>query len=238
VNDAKPVGAFLTAASPGIISYFLINEYYKDDDEYMDALCVVMRDEYEAIAAAGFDLQIDCPDLAGSRHNQFLHLTTPEFRDVVVRHIEVLNEATKNIAPERMRMHVCWGNYEGPHHLDIPLREIVDLLFKARPSMISFEGANPRHEHEWNIWQDIKLPEGKVLIPGVIDSTTNFIEHPELVSQRILRYAELVGRENVIAGVDCGLGNGSPSSRIDRRIAWAKLEALVEGARMASEVLW
>src|SRR5690606_21651474 len=221
---------FMTAASPGVVSFFLGNEYYKTDDEYLDALSAVMKDEYEAITNAGFELQIDCPDLAMSRQSQFADLSLPEFRKIVERHVEVVNEATKNIDPDMMRLHLCWGNYEGPHHMDVPMRDIVDLVLKGRPSIISFEGANPRHEHEWNVWQDVKLPEGKVLMPGVIDSTTNFIEHPELVSQRIQSYARLVGRENVIAGVDCGFGTNAASTNVDPKIVWAKLRTLSEGA--------
>jgi 5-methyltetrahydropteroyltriglutamate--homocysteine methyltransferase len=197
-----------------------------------------MKDEYEAITNAGFELQLDCPDLAMSRQSLFSDLSTPDFRKVVERHVEVVNEATKNIDPDQMRLHLCWGNYEGPHHMDVPMRDIVDIVLKGRPSIISFEGANPRHEHEWNVWQEVKLPDGKVLMPGVIDSTTNFIEHPELVSQRIQSYARLVGRQNVIAGVDCGFGTNAASTTVDPKIAWAKLRTLVEGAQIASKALW
>jgi 5-methyltetrahydropteroyltriglutamate--homocysteine methyltransferase len=238
VEAAKPVGAFMTAASPGVVSFFLPNEYFKTEDEYLNALCAVMKDEYEAITNAGFELQLDCPDLAMSRQSLFSDLSTPDFRKVVERHVEVVNEATKNIDPDQMRLHLCWGNYEGPHHMDVPMRDIVDIVLKGRPSIISFEGANPRHEHEWNVWQEVKLPDGKVLMPGVIDSTTNFIEHPELVSQRIQSYARLVGRQNVIAGVDCGFGTNAASTTVDPKIAWAKLRTLVEGAQIASKALW
>jgi 5-methyltetrahydropteroyltriglutamate--homocysteine methyltransferase len=235
---AKPNGVFMTAASPGVISFFLGNEYYKTDDEYLEALAAVMREEYEAICTAGFELQLDCPDLAMSRQSQFADLSIEEFRKIVERNVEVVNEATKNIEPERMRLHLCWGNYEGPHHLDVPLRDIIDIVLKSRAYAISFEGANPRHEHEWNVWQDVRLPEGRVIVPGVIDSTTNFIEHPELVAQRIVRYAELVGRENVVAGVDCGFGTNAASNTVDPKIAWAKLRTLSEGAALASKQLW
>ena len=187
---------------------------------------------------AGFLLQIDCPDLAMTRVTQFAHLTVAEFKNVVDMHVEVINHALDGIPPERMRLHLCWGNYEGPHHHDVPLHDIVDLVLKARPSGLSFEGANPRHAHEWKVWQDVKLPEGKVLIPGVLDTTTNFIEHPELVAERIVRYAEVVGRENVIASTDCGFGTSAWGRKVDARIAWAKLASLVEGARLASDVLW
>jgi 5-methyltetrahydropteroyltriglutamate--homocysteine methyltransferase len=228
----------MTAASPGVISFFLANEYYPSDDAYLEALCGVMRDEYEAIAKAGFDLQLDCPDLAMSRHSQFADLPTSDFRKVVQRHVEVVNEATKNIPPEQMRIHLCWGNYEGPHHLDIPLKDIIDIVLTSRPAVVSFEGANPRHEHEWTVWQDVKLPDGKIIMPGVIDSTTNFIEHPELVAQRLVRYAEAVGQENVIAGTDCGFGTNAASTTVDARVAWAKLKAMSEGAALASKQLW
>jgi 5-methyltetrahydropteroyltriglutamate--homocysteine methyltransferase len=173
-----------------------------------------------------------------SRHNRFPDMSLEEFRKIVALHVEVLNEATRAIPPDRMRLHLCWGNYEGPHHLDVPLRDIIDLVLRARPAGISFEGANPRHEHEWKIWREVALPPGKVLIPGVIDSTTNFIEHPELVADRIARYASVVGRENVIAGTDCGFGTFADNDWVDARIAWAKLSALGEGARLATDELW
>jgi 5-methyltetrahydropteroyltriglutamate--homocysteine methyltransferase len=216
---------------------FMTAEHYPSREAYLAAIARVMKDEYEAIHAAGLVLQLDCPDLAMARHNRFPDLSLAEFRKLVALHVEVLNEATQAIPPEAMRLHLCWGNYEGPHHLDVPLRDIVDLVLAARPAGISFEGANPRHEHEWKIWQDVKLPPGKVLIPGVIDSTTNFIEHPELVAERIVRYARVVGRENVIAGTDCGFGTFADNDAVDARIAWAKLRALADGARLASDHL-
>jgi 5-methyltetrahydropteroyltriglutamate--homocysteine methyltransferase len=234
---AAAAEGFMTAASPGVVSIFLANEHYPSREAYLAAIARVMKDEYEAIHAAGLVLQLDCPDLAMARHNRFPDLSLAEFRKLVALHVEVLNEATQAIPPEAMRLHLCWGNYEGPHHLDVPLRDIVDLVLAARPAGISFEGANPRHEHEWKIWQDVKLPPGKVLIPGVIDSTTNFIEHPELVAERIVRYARVVGRENVIAGTDCGFGTFADNDAVDARIAWAKLRALADGARLASDHL-
>ena len=194
----------------------------------------VMKDEFEAIANAGFLLQLDCPDLAMSRQSQFFDLSTPDFVKKVERHVEVVNEATKNIAPEKMRLHLCWGNYEGPHHRDVEMRDIVNAVLKARPLELSFEGANPRHEWEWVVWKDVKLPDDKTLVPGVIDSTTNFIEHPELVAQRIMNYANLVGRERVIASVDCGFGTNAASTNVDPKIVWAKLQTLAEGAQIAS----
>ncbi|HLZ70779.1 MAG TPA: cobalamin-independent methionine synthase II family protein [Dehalococcoidia bacterium] len=229
---------FMSSASPGVIAIFLGNEYYPSQEAYLAALASVMRDEYNAIHQAGFLLQLDCPDLAMSRHLRFGDLNIAEFCTIVAQHVAVLNEATKDIPPDRMRLHLCWGNYEGPHHLDVPLAEIIDIVLTARPAAISFEGANPRHEHEWKVWKDTKLPPGKLIIPGVIDSTTNFIEHPELVAERIYRYAELVGRENVIAGSDCGFGTFATSSTVDPRITWAKLRSLAEGARIASDALW
>ncbi len=226
--------AFMTAASPGVITRFLYNEYYPTHEAYLYALADVMKDEYEAIAAAGFIVQVDCPDLASGRNSVFAHLSPEEFRAVIAQHLEALDHALANIPPERIRLHLCWGNREGPHHKDVPLAEIIDLVLRARPQGLSFPAANPRHEHEWKVWEDVKLPEGKVLIPGVIDTTTNFIEHPELVAQRIERYAGVVGRENVIAGTDCGLSTFAGGSRVNGDIAWAKLAALVEGARIAS----
>jgi 5-methyltetrahydropteroyltriglutamate--homocysteine methyltransferase len=229
---------FMTAASPGVIANFLPNEYYPTEEAYLYALAEVMKQEYQAIVQAGLLLQIDCPDLAMTRVTQFAHLTVDEFKDVVALHIDVLNAALEGLPPERMRLHLCWGNYEGPHHYDVPLREILSLVLKARPVGISFEGANPRHAHEWKVWQNIRLPEDKVIIPGVLDSTTNFLEHPELVAERIVRYAEVVGRERVIAGTDCGFGTSAWGRKVDAKIAWAKLQSLVEGARLASAELW
>ncbi len=230
--------AFMSAVSPGQAARFMPNRYYKSDEAYLQALADAMRDEYNAIARAGFILQIDCPDLASGWNNQFRDLTLPQFQKVVAMHIEVLNHATRDIAPGQMRMHLCWGNYEGPHNHDIALRDIIGEVFKARPAGISFEGANPRHAHEWQVFRDVKLPPGKVLIPGVLDSTTNFVEHPELVAERIGNYARLVGRENVIAGTDCGFATSAGVSAVFPTVAWAKLGAMVAGARLASEVLW
>ena len=229
---------FMTAASPGVIAYFLPNEHYPTEEAYLYALAEGMKDEYRAIAESGLLLQIDCPDMAMSRVAKFAHLSLEEFQKVVELHVEVLNYALSGIDPERTRMHVCWGNTEGPHHHDVPLEEIIGLVLKASPIGLSFEGANPRHAHEWKIWEDVKLPDGKVIIPGVLDTTTNFIEHPELVAQRIVQYAKLVGRENVIAGSDCGFGTSAWGRKVEARIAWAKLEAMVEGAKLASAELW
>ena len=194
----------MTAVSPGQAARFLLNRYYPSHEAYVQALAEALKREYAAIVRAGFVLQIDCPDLGSGRNNQFQHLTLAEFRKVAAMHVEALNSAVADLPPDRLRMHVCWGNYEGPHHRDVPLRDIIDILLTARPAGLSVEGANPRHAHEWNVFQTVRLPPGKVLIPGVLDTTTNFIEHPELVAQRIVQYARVVGRENVIAGVDCG----------------------------------
>jgi 5-methyltetrahydropteroyltriglutamate--homocysteine methyltransferase len=229
---------FMTAASPGVIANFLPNEYYPTEEAYLYALAEAMRHEYQAIVQAGFLLQIDCPDLAMTRVTQFADLTVDAFKDVVALHIDVLNSALEGLPPERMRLHLCWGNYEGPHHYDVPLKEIIHLVLKARPEGISFEGANPRHAHEWKVWRDVRLPDNKVILPGVLDSTTNFVEHPELVAERIVRYAEVVGRERVIASTDCGFGTSAWGRKVDGKIAWAKLQALVEGARLASQELW
>ena len=237
-TDAPVEEVFMTAASPGVIANFLPNEHYPTEEAYLYALAEVMKDEYNAIAASGLILQIDCPDLAMTRVSQFSHLSEEEFKKIVELHVEVINYALKDIEPERMRMHLCWGNTEGPHHHDIPLKEIVQLVLQARPLGLSFEGANPRHGHEWKVWEDIKLPEGKLLIPGVLDTTTNFIEHPELIAQRILNYARCVGRENVMAGSDCGFGTSAWGRKVETNIAWAKLASMVEGARLASQELW
>jgi 5-methyltetrahydropteroyltriglutamate--homocysteine methyltransferase len=238
VAQSEVEEVFMTAASPGVIANFLPNEYYPSEEAYLYALADVMKDEYNAIVRAGLLLQLDCPDLAMTRVSQFSHLSLEEFKKAVEMHVEVLNYALNGISPERMRMHVCWGNTEGPHHHDVPLREIIDIVLKARPMGLSFEGANPRHAHEWKVWREVKLPEGKVIIPGVLDTTTNFIEHPELVAERITRYAEIVGRENVIAGSDCGFGTSAWGRKLVSTITWAKLQAMVEGARLASQELW
>jgi 5-methyltetrahydropteroyltriglutamate--homocysteine methyltransferase len=237
-KDAKAEEVFMTAASPGVIANFLHNEHYSTEEEYLYALADVMKDDYKAIVDSGLLLQIDCPDLAMTRITQFSHLSEDEFIKIVEMHVEVLQHALAGIAPDRMRMHLCWGNTEGPHHHDVPLSKIINIVLKAPPGAISFEGANPRHAHEWKVWQDVKLPEGKVIIPGVLDTTTNFIEHPELVAERIMRYASVVGKENMMVGSDCGFGTSAWGRRVESRIAWAKLEAMVEGARLASQELW
>ena len=228
---------FMTAVSPGTIVNFFPNRYYPTREAYLQAVSEVMRREYEAIVQAGFLLQLDCPDLA-LRSTWFPDLSIPEFRTVVAQNVEALNAAISNIPTEHVRMHVCWGAGEAPRNHDVPLRDIVDVLLTARPAALSIMGANGRHEHEWKVWQDVPLPPGKGLIPGVIDSTTNIIEHPEVVADRIVRYATVLGRENVIAGVDCGFGTNARTEQVDPEIAWAKLRALVEGAEMATRALW
>jgi 5-methyltetrahydropteroyltriglutamate--homocysteine methyltransferase len=239
LSGVQPAEVFMTAASPGVIAHFLRNEYYPSRDAYLARLVEVMKEEYDAIYQAGFVLQVDCPDLAMGRHLAFPDLSTSEFLKIAEGNIEALNHALRDIPPDRLRLHLCWGNYEGPHHRDIPLKDILGIVLKARAQAISFEGANPRHEHEWAVFRDIKLQDDKILIPGVLDSTTNFIEHPELVAQRIVRYAEVVGKENVIAGTDCGFGTFARANpQVEPEIAWAKLQSMAEGARLASATLW
>jgi 5-methyltetrahydropteroyltriglutamate--homocysteine methyltransferase len=238
VAGTPAAGAFMSAASPGVVSLFFRNDHYQDHETYLFAIAEAMRHEYETVAKAGIVLQIDCPDLGMGRHIQYADLDLSEFRKRITRHVEALNHATRNIAPEQLRMHLCWGNYEGPHHCDVPLADIVDIVFLARPCAISLEAANPRHAHEWAVFETVKLPEGKVLIPGVIESKSNFIEHPELIAQRIGRYANLVGRENVIAGSDCGYGTWVGQAAVDPDVVWAKFAAMAEGARLASRRFW
>ncbi len=239
MSAAHPADVFMTAASPGVIAHFLKNEYYPSREAYLARLADVMKDEYDAIVQAGFVLQVDCPDLAMGRHLAFADLGTREFVKIAEGNVEALNHSLRDVPPDRVRLHLCWGNYEGPHHRDIPLRDIIGVVLKARPQAISLEGANPRHEHEWAVFRDVKLPDGKIVIPGVLDSTTNFIEHPELVAQRIVRYADVVGKENVIAGSDCGFGTFARSNpQVEPDIVWAKLRAMADGASLASAELW
>lgn len=232
------VGGFMSAASPGVVSLFFKNTFYPSDEAYLFAIADAMRQEYEAVVAGGFTLQIDCPDLAMGRHIQYAHLSVAEFRKRMALHLEALNHALKTIPAERLRMHLCWGNYEGPHHCDVPLADIIDVVLAAKPAAISFEAANPRHAHEYHVFESVKLPEGKTLIPGVLESKTNFIEHPELIAERIGRYAHLVGRDNVVAGSDCGYGTWVGQAAVDADIVWAKLAAMAEGARIASRKFW
>jgi 5-methyltetrahydropteroyltriglutamate--homocysteine methyltransferase len=236
--QVKAAEGFLTAASPGVVSLFFKNDHYKSEENYLFAIAEAMRVEYETIAGAGFVLQIDCPDLGMGRHIQHADLSLPEWRRKAELHVEALNHALRHIPTEQLRMHLCWGNYEGPHHCDVPLADVIDIVFKARPMAVSLEASNPRHAHEWQLFETVKLPEGKLLIPGVIESKSNFIEHPELIAQRIGRYANLVGRENVMAGSDCGFGTWVGQAAVDPDVVWAKMAAMAEGARLASSRFW
>jgi 5-methyltetrahydropteroyltriglutamate--homocysteine methyltransferase len=227
-------GAFMTAASPGVIARFIPNAYYPYHNTYLTAIADAMKTEYETIVAAGYLLQVDCPDLTGKRDIPGMAPGT----DYMQMHLDALERALGGIPPERMRIHLCWGNYAGPYHLDTPLQDIIDRVYTTRPAAISLEGANPRHGHEWKVFADHPHPTGRSVIPGVLDSTTNFIEHPELVKQRLLNYASQVGRDRVIAGVDCGFATSVTSTTVDPEIVWAKLASMVEGARMASAELW
>jgi 5-methyltetrahydropteroyltriglutamate--homocysteine methyltransferase len=238
VASVKAEEGFMSAASPGVVSLFFRNDHYPGEEAYLLAIADAMRHEYETIAAAGFVLQIDCPDLAMGRHIQYADLSVAEFRKRAQLHVEALNHALAGIPADRLRLHLCWGNYEGPHHCDVPLADIIDVVFQAKPSAISLEAANPRHAHEWTLFERVKLPDGKILIPGVIESKSNFIEHPELIAQRIGRYARLVGREKVIAGSDCGYGTWVGQAAVDPDVVWAKFAALAEGARLASRESW
>jgi len=238
LGSAEVADVFMSAASPGVISLFFRDDHYASHEAYLFAIADAMRHEYETVARAGFILQLDCPDLAMGRHIQFAGLGLEEFRKMARLHLAALDHAVANIPPEQLRIHLCWGNYEGPHHYDVPLADILDLVFAARPQGVSFEAANPRHAHEWRVFERVKVPRDKLIIPGVLDSTTNFIEHPELVAERIGRYARLAGRENVIAGTDCGFGTWVGQAAVDPDIVWAKLASLAEGARLASRELW
>ena len=238
LQEVRAEEVFMPAASPGTIAQVMQNNYYPTQEAYLSALADAMRYEYQAIVAAGFLLQMDCPDLAMQRHTRYAAASIDEFRRQVQQNIEVLNYALNGIAPERVRVHVCWGNYPGPHHRDVPLKDIIDLLFTIQGDALSIEAANPRHEHEWKVFEEARLPEGKILIPGVVDTCSTYIEHPEVIAQRIVRFAMVVGRENVIAGTDCGFGTFLGTSIIAPSVAWDKLRSLAEGARLASEELW
>ena len=238
VEAGHPRDAFMNAASPGVIALFQPNDFYKTQDAYLEALGEALRSEYEAIIAAGLILQIDAPDLAMGRHTMYRDRTVEEFERLAARHIEVLNHALRNIAADRIRMHVCWGNYEGPHHHDVPMERLLPVVLKAKPQGLLFEAANPRHAHEWAAFKSARVPDEKVLIPGVIATTTNYVEHPQLVAERIERYAAIVGRERVIAGTDCGFGTFAGFGPVEPDIAYMKLASLAEGARIASQRLW
>jgi len=227
------VRGFLNAASPGLITAFQVNRHYPSHETYLADLVDAMLPEYEAIIAAGLDLQLDCPDLAMSRHTGYQDQDEATFLRTAAANVEALNAATANIPPERMRMHVCWGNYEGPHDHDIDLSKVIDTVISARPSTILFEAANPRHEHEWTVWRDAALPDTKILAPGLIDTCSNYVEHPELIAQRIARFAGIVGKDRVIASTDCGFGTFAGYGKIDPGVTWKKLTALREGADIA-----
>jgi 5-methyltetrahydropteroyltriglutamate--homocysteine methyltransferase len=238
MSAAGATEGFLNAASPGVIAMFQPNEYYPTQDAYLGALAEAMRAEYEAIVAAGLVLQIDAPDLAMGRHIAFRDASEAEFLKSAHLQVEALNHALADVPADRVRMHLCWGNYEGPHHHDIPLERVIDLVLAVKAQAYLFEGANPRHAHEWTVWKAVRVPDDKLLVPGVIDSVSNFIEHPELVAERICRYAGIVGRERVIAGTDCGFGTFAGAGAVHPPIAYAKLAALAEGAAIATRRLW
>jgi len=238
MKGAKAEEQFMTSPSPGQIARYLKNRHYKTEEAYVYALADVMSREYKAIVDAGFILQLDCPDLAMLRHMVYLDKSLEDFRKIIAVNIAALNHAVADIPAERMRMHVCWGSTVAPHHTDVPLKDIVDIVLTAKPQAVSFPAANARHEHEWKIWRDVKLPAGKIIVPGVIDSTVNTVEHPEVVADRLVNFANTVGRENVIAGVDCGFGTFAGRVQVDTKIVWMKLASLTEGARLASAQLW
>lgn len=238
VKTNAPTGVFMNAASPGVISLFQPNEFYKTYEEYLHALAEAMRPEYEAIVAAGFHLQLDCPDLGLGRHMMFKDKPEAEYVRVAYQHVEALNAATRNIAADKMRMHICWGNYEGPHHCDAPMDVVLPIALAAKPQALLFESCNPRHAHEWTVFRDSKIPDDKVLVPGMLDSVSNFIEHPLLVAERIERFANIVGRDRVMAGTDCGFSTFAGFGNVDPEIVYAKLASLAEGAAIASKRLW
>jgi 5-methyltetrahydropteroyltriglutamate--homocysteine methyltransferase len=233
-RHGKGTRAFMNAASPGLITAFQKNAYYPSHEAYLADLVAAMQPEYEAIVAAGFELQLDCPDLAMSRHTGYQEMDEPTFLKTIAANVDALNAATANIAPDRMRMHICWGNYEGPHDHDIPLERIIDIVLRARPATILFEAANPRHEHEWVIWRDADIPDDKLLAPGLIDTCSNYLEHPELIAQRIERFAGIVGQDRVVASTDCGFGTFAGYGKIDPIVTWAKLRNLRVGADIAA----
>jgi 5-methyltetrahydropteroyltriglutamate--homocysteine methyltransferase len=235
---AAPAEAFLNAASPGVIALFQPNDYYPTADAYLEAVAEALRTEYEAITSAGLLLQIDAPDLAMGRHTMYRNASVEEFLTRAAIHVEVLNHALRNVAADRVRMHVCWGNYEGPHHHDVPMEQLLPVVIKAKPQALLFEAANPRHAHEWVVFRDARIPEDKILIPGVLSSTTNYVEHPLLVAERVCRFADIVGRERVIAGSDCGYSTFAGFGPVEPDIAYMKLGAMAEGARIASKRLW
>jgi 5-methyltetrahydropteroyltriglutamate--homocysteine methyltransferase len=237
-DAARPFASFMNAASPGVVTSFLPNAYYPTHEAYVEAVAEAMREEYEAITAAGFVLQVDCPDLAMSRHTGFQALSEPEFLKRMAFHVDVLNHALARVPADRVRIHICWGNYEGPHTHDIDLTKIIDVILRVKARAISLEAANPRHAHEWAVWQDVALPDDKILLPGVIDTSTNYVEHPDLIAERIVRFANIVGCDRVIASTDCGFGTAAGHGKIDPGVAYLKLGSLVEGGARATKQLW
>ena len=238
VDRHGPVEGFMNAASPGVIALFQPNHHYADHRAYLEALGEAMRPEYEAIVEAGFVLQLDSPDLGLGRHMMFKDQPDAAYQALANLHVDVLNEALRNVPADRVRLHVCWGNYEGPHHHDAPMELVLPIALRAKPQALLFEASNPRHAHEWEVFAAADIPGDKVLVPGVIDSTTNFVEHPRLVAQRIQRFADIVGRERVIAGTDCGFSTFAGFGAVDEDIVYAKLAAMAEGAAIASGRLW
>jgi 5-methyltetrahydropteroyltriglutamate--homocysteine methyltransferase len=238
VAAGNPVEAFMNAASPGTIAIFQPNDYYPSQDEYLVAVAEAMRAEYEEIVGAGILLQIDAPDIGMGRHTMYKHRSVEEYLKLAERHIEILNHALRNVPADRVRMHMCWGNYEGPHHHDVPLVQLLPIVMKAKPQALLFEAANPRHAHEWAVFRDNRIPDDKILIPGVLSSTTNYVEHPELVAERLVRFAEIVGKERVLAGSDCGFSTFAGFGPVDPDVTYMKLESMAQGARIASERLW
>ncbi|HWB48834.1 MAG TPA: cobalamin-independent methionine synthase II family protein [Stellaceae bacterium] len=238
-EGAGATDVFMTSASPGLVPVFQTNDYYPSHAAYVEAIAAAMQEEYEAIVAAGFVLQLDCPDLAMAHHTSFQDLSEEDFLKRAAFHVEVLNHALRNVPAESCRIHICWGNYEGPHDHDIDFRKVAPVLVKAKPQALVVEAANPRHAHEWAVWKDeVKLPDDKVLVPGVLDTSTNYVEHPELVAERICRFADIVGRERVIAGSDCGFGTFAGYGKLDPDISFKKLKAMADGAALASTRLW
>ncbi len=235
---SKPADAFLNAASPGVVAFFQPNDYYRTPDEYLEALAEALRDEYETITSQGLLVSIDAPDLGMGRHTLYRDRSTEEFLSRAAVHIEVINHALRNVPADRVRLHVCWGNYEGPHHHDVPMEQLLPIVLKAKPQALLFEAANPRHAHEWAVFRDARIPADKILVPGVISTTTNYVEHPLLVAERLEHFAAIVGRERVIAGSDCGFGTFAGFGPVEPDIAYMKLAAMAEGARIASQRLW
>lgn len=236
--QVQAVEGFMTAASPGLVPVFQTNRYYPTHEAYVEAIAAAMQQEYEAIVAAGFVLQLDCPDLAMAHHTSFQDLSEADFLKRAAFHVEVLNHALRNVPAESCRIHICWGNYEGPHDHDIDFAKVAPILVNAKPQALVIEAANPRHAHEWAVWREIKLPDDKILVAGVLDTSTNYVEHPELVAERLCRFADLVGRERVMAGSDCGFGTFAGYGKLDPDISFKKLRAMAEGAAIASRRLW